>query len=620
MVRFGLAICALLVACAALYGWGMAVRRFVHAPNGSRAITMALGLAALLPIGGVLNLVRLATPIALWVTVGIGLVLFVMHARSLRMRWPKEDFAQVEVILAVALIAIVVGFAVLTQLPPSAFNYHDDFHKYLAHPVRMLATGTLFGSPLSAIGSETLGGLAFLHAFPLLVTPLEYINGVDAILGLLLLMMLGASAGWGRFAPWPGAVLAPLLIAFINPQYVNVSSLFTGAVLMAAAVMLTADDREALPPSRIALGLLYGGLVALKPIFILFPLVHLPLAALAVVRSTKSWRAGIVWALQVGLCSAAVLLPWLLLHAPHYLLSMQPQPADAVPPAATIDRLHIFSINPLAYGTTHAHYSAVLILTLGATALAIAAWRRPSWRNQDRIPIGIVVAAATLTLAYAGLLAAAPALAGYDTGLRYAVPFFLGIAPIVVVLTLSITSNVPIGRMLVLVGFLFCVAIYSPALLDRYRQSVRAGSILAFSAFAMRPDYLAYNRDALSDASAERLRGFQEMIPEGEPLIAWVATPFHLDFKRNAVLDVEPAGLTTRWARMPDNARYVLWEYAGFGVPSPQDYVNQSRTLGVRDRTTSVRALSFGQDLVDRAQKGTVLHDDGRFMIFRMAD
>jgi hypothetical protein len=312
------------------------------------------------------------------------------------------------------------------------------------------------------------------------------------------------------------------------------------------------------------------------------------------------------------------LLPWLLLHAPHYLLSMQPQPVDVVPPAAVVDRLHIFSINPLAYGTTHAHYSVLLILTLAATALAIAAWRRPSWRNRDRIPIGIAVAAATLALAYAGLLAAAPALAGYDTGLRYAVPFFLGITPIVAVLALSIASDVQIGRVLVLAGFVFCVAIYAPSLLDRYRQSVRAGSILAFSNFAMRPDYLASNRDALSDASAERLRGFQEMIPEGEPLIAWVSTPFHLDFTRNNVLDVEPAGLTTRWARIPDDARYVLWEYSGFGVPSPEDYVRQSRTLGVRDRTTAVRALRFGQDLIARAQKGTVLHDDGRVIVFRM--
>ena len=619
MVRFGLAIGALLVACAALYGWGMAVRRLTHASDGSRAVTMALGLAVLLPIGGVLNLVRLATPIALWLTIGIGLVLFIVHVKTLRMRWPKEDFAQVEVLLAFALIAAVVGFAILTQLPPSAFNYHDDFQKYLAHPVRMLATGTVFGSPLSAIGSETLGGLAFLHAFPLLVAPIEYINGVDAILGLLLLMMLGASVGWGRLAPWPGAILAPLLIAFINPQYLNVSSLFTGAALMAAAVMLVADGREQFPPSRVALGLLYGGLVALKPIFILFPLLHLPFAALSVAQSTKSWRAGIVWALQVGLCSTAALLPWLLLHSPHYL-SMQPQLADVVPPAAVVDRLHIFSINSLAYGTTHAHYSLLVILALGAAALAITAWRRPSWREQVKTPIGIAAAAATLILAYAGLLAAGPALAGYDTSLRYTVPFFLGIVPIVAVLALSIASDVRIGRVLVLVGFVFCLATFAPSLLDRYRQSVRAGSMLAFSSFAMRPDYLAYNREALSDASAERLRAFQEMIPEGEPLIAWVSTPFRLDFKRNRVLDVESAGLTMRWAQMPDDARYVLWEYSGFGVQSPQDYVNQSRTLGVRDRLAGVRALSFGQGLVDRAQKGTVLHDDGRVIVFRLSN
>ncbi len=103
-------------------------------------------------------------------------------------------------------------------------------------------------------------------------------------------------------------------------------------------------------------------------------------------------------------------------------------------------------------------------------------------------------------------------------------------------------------------------------------------------------------------------------------MVAWVSTRFRLDYKRNAISDVEPAGLATRWARIPDDARYVLWEYSGFGVPSPEDYVRQSRTLGVRDRTAAVRALNFGQNLVDRAQQGTVLHDDGRFMIFRMAD
>jgi hypothetical protein len=65
------------------------------------------------------------------------------------------------------------------------------------------------------------------------------------------------------------------------------------------------------------------------------------------------------------------------------------------------------------------------------------------------------------------------------------------------------------------------------------------------------PDYLAYNRDALSDNWTERLRGFQNMIPAGEPFEAWISTLFRLDFKRNQILDVEPAGLTTRWPEHP---------------------------------------------------------------------
>lgn len=50
------------------------------------------------------------------------------------------------ILLAGGLIVLVIAFAILTQLPPGAFNYHDDFQKYLTHPVRVLATGTLFGS------------------------------------------------------------------------------------------------------------------------------------------------------------------------------------------------------------------------------------------------------------------------------------------------------------------------------------------------------------------------------------------------------------------------------------------------------------------------------------------
>src|SRR5262249_35092577 len=159
------------------------------------------------------------------------------------------------------------AFAVATQLPPDVFNFHDDLQKYFAHPVRQLATGTLLGSPLSALGSETLGGIAFLQSFVVSIFPLQYINGVDAIFGLSLLMILGAAAGWRLMSPLPGALFAPLLIACINPQYVNVSALYIGSCLMATAIMLTVEvqGRAAHRPCPLAMGLIYGGLIALKP-------------------------------------------------------------------------------------------------------------------------------------------------------------------------------------------------------------------------------------------------------------------------------------------------------------------------------------------------------------------
>src|SRR5262249_36494395 len=219
-------------------------------------------------------------------------------------------------------IVTVIGFTIVTQLPPDVFNIEDDLPKYFAHPVRQLQTGTLYGSPLSSLGSDSLGGIAFLHSFVLLIPPIEFINGVDAVFGLFLLMCLGAAAGWRRMVPLPGALFAPLLIGAINPRYVNVSALFLGAALMATAVLLTADEREEYPPSALVIGLVYGGLPALKPTFALFVALHLPLTAIAVSIVRGSVREGVLWALRTGGFAALALSPWVILHLPHYLSAL----------------------------------------------------------------------------------------------------------------------------------------------------------------------------------------------------------------------------------------------------------------------------------------------------------
>ena len=96
-------------------------------------------MAVVVFLGGILNLARIAYPSALAIVVGIGILLSLIGFRV-----PPARF-----LLAVP----VLIFTIATQLPPSVYNLYDDYQKYFAYPVRMLETGTVFGSPSQRNGS-----------------------------------------------------------------------------------------------------------------------------------------------------------------------------------------------------------------------------------------------------------------------------------------------------------------------------------------------------------------------------------------------------------------------------------------------------------------------------------
>ena len=152
----------LIVYSVALYGWGRFGQRIVRA-RWPWPATICFGIAVWVALGGVINLLGIARAIVLDCIVLLGLIgAFVdlrvsarrISLKSLRERFGSIDFA-LRIFPAGALIVSVFVFTAITQVPPQAFNYHDDFEKYLTHPLRMLATGTLEGSPFSALGTQT---------------------------------------------------------------------------------------------------------------------------------------------------------------------------------------------------------------------------------------------------------------------------------------------------------------------------------------------------------------------------------------------------------------------------------------------------------------------------------
>ncbi|GAC1610075.1 MAG: hypothetical protein NVS4B10_25580 [Myxococcales bacterium] len=112
----------------------------------------------------------------------------------------------------------------------------------------------------------------------------------------------------------------------------------------------------------------------------------------------------------------------------------------------------------------------------------------------------------------------------------------------------------------------------------------------------------------------------QALVPAGAPLLAWLAQPFNLDFARNRIIDVEPAGLVTPWARVPAEARFVLWQYAKPAVRIPAQLSPYFSGAGAHDRAESLRTLAFLRRMAALAGSATRLYDDGRWMLFRLQE
>ena len=132
MADFSLTLAVIAVFCCVLFGWGRGVRWMItgKTDDGARnswALTLILGLALLIALGGALNLVRLANVWGLSALAAMGLALCVapwMRAviiglpRTGHTIPPRWEIAGRALMTVIALLVLV--FRVATQLPPAA--------------------------------------------------------------------------------------------------------------------------------------------------------------------------------------------------------------------------------------------------------------------------------------------------------------------------------------------------------------------------------------------------------------------------------------------------------------------------------------------------------------------
>jgi hypothetical protein len=621
MDKLLLTFTALGVAGVSLWGWGRVVRRLARAGPWSVALTIAVGLAGVLFIGGLLNALNLARRAEIDAVIIVGIALAFTAGwtarKTISFRPTRDD------LLAAGPIIIAGCFLATYALPQAAFNLYDDFEKYMVHPVEMLATGAMALNPLDSLGVETLGGQAFLQSFVAAHFPLSYLGAVDGVFCLLLSVTLaGFAIRPGQWAA--GALAAELCVLAINPQPVNLSALFSGVCLISTAVLITGlpATTDAKTPSAPVLGLVYAGLLSLKGIFALFIGIH----ALSLVGiGLGLGRSRLRWMMSVTGWTLVFIAPWIILHAPLYLLPSLPAPQ--LLPGTPVEPVDLFSPAPLYYGATLLDYTGLALAgLLAAGALVLAARRR--WLPASEPLLAAAAAGLAAMLTYCLTVAIiGPMITKHPGGLRYACALLIGVIPVCLRLLEPAVAGRRGARFLpvyvtgfgLLVGFAFLPSAYG-----RLNRLMRLHTPLAFltdknqEERAASEAYLGYCNDVLRGPVRAKLAHVQGLVPSGEKIVAWVMAPFWLDFQRNPIAHVSVAGLGMRWARFPADAHYLLVEHTGYAV-RPDDFYRHLLTgNALSDRVIATRAVAFLATLNERMGQSDLIYKDDSYILLRI--
>lgn len=603
------------------YGWAQLFHRITKTTRYSASITLAIGISVLVFLGGIVNLLQMAVPSVLFLIIAGGLIGFLFQIKKEFASFDNNTITEIRVPFVVSIM--VFCFVWFTLFPPAVFNIYDDFDKYFPHVVRMLETGTVFGSPLSAIGMEALGGQAFLQGLMAMALPIETIIGIDLIIGLILAIGLATSCT-GKRGNLPVLFLCILSILCIDPKFANVSILYLNSALLIALCLLgkqCSENKEL--PSPWLFGVLYAAMAALKTQFIVVMPIHLISISVILIFFVKERSSAVSvarWAVLSALSTLFFLSPWLALHTPHYRSAWHIWREDRP------FTLHEIPADPklVSYvydGSSRNYFFLVVALCLAGT---LAAWT--AWKHDQKVKWATTWTLGSLSLAlwfYLLSMTIILPMVGENTAMRYLAPILIGTVPTIFGFFSQIWSLHPFQGVVRPLKFVPLVIAgislwpFFPGFLQRTNQAIHQGSILYFSEYANSPFYHDFNQYVFSGSAASDVKRAQESLPEHAPVLAWINTPALLDYARNPIFELEQAGLMNPWAEFPP-VFYVIWEYNGM-ANYREGVLRYYSHFGSRGGRAARLLLALIPKMKLAAKNGTAIFDDGQRLVFRLA-
>ena len=304
-----------------------------------------------------------------------------------------------------------------------------------------------------------------------------------------------------------------------------------------------------------------------------------------------------------------------------------------------------FSFEPLfwAFGANFAYYTLTILL-IGFCGIILIVYQSSNYLSNKVLTATVLATCLTPPLLYAlNIFIISSMLFGPESSLRYLCPVIIAAAPSAMIMAATIFSktNPQIKTKRPFVKRpIFIVASFSLILLvaffasfsERVKQAFTYGSILSFSNLARDPKYVAYNQYVFSAAAKKKVHTAQQIVPKHELLAAWTSLAFYLDYKRNHIIDIEPAGLASPLTAFPFGqgiedgityfktlgVDYVLWQYRGYAVRSEQSILTMAASPYEGFHRIGVRTHQFLKFLINLTKQSEILYNDGFFVILKL--
>lgn len=673
MRNFLVSLLAILIYLTAAYGWGrLATFRLYQDHRPGWAFTVVFGLGMWIFIGGILNAAYLAYPLALDLILGLGFGFAIVFAYSslsknriasnfhdLRLRLSSASYFR-EVILPhllpVAIIVFILLFLVLTQMPASAFNFHDDFHTYMPRPLRMLQTGGLGGNPFDVLGVDSMGGQAFLQSFFVNHFPVSFINAFDLIACFVLCLFLLIEIWLIQKNHWIFLLASLGTFIAINPMYVNISSLYSGSLMVLATIYsftMLSDRMRSVDYKQVLTGILLvsiflTSLVSLKLTFVFFAVtyfvVYFGLSLFFCENKSRMFRTiGLAVLVMVFLIS-----PWVLVSLPNYLSALH-LALDGQAPPITGDRegiflsniVTVFSLNESFWGGYYAAYSFIALLLVVAGSVSLIQLIKSHDRLQQPRLMTVSAACVAAVVSYFVNLS----LLDPDTAIRYSIPILIPVASVTLLMVcqtgLSPQSqslrnsmrlgNVNAGGIAVVATAVLISGLFSYELVNRIKHAYQQRTQISLPIYSpVYKWYFQYNEAALGKPATDWVYTLQHKIEEGRTIFAMISVPIHFDYARNPIFIYSEGGILNPWFALPLNdhpeasrkylsdsgIQYVIFEHQGIGMKQDGEFQSYLHSPYWMFRDIGERSIKFRGILRYLAENSLLIYRDGRLVIF----